>query len=170
MLKKLLYLFLVCVSAASCLKSKEDTGCPYQPSSVVAPAAEKDSLQAYLDSNNIQATLHPSGFYYEIVDPGTGTDSASLCSQIVINYKGQLTNGNVFDEQDNVLFVLGSLIEGWKKAIPMIKKGGKIKLYIPPTLGYGNTDVKNPNTGQVVIPARSILIFDVDLLNFSVEN
>lgn len=170
MLKNLFCLLCVAVFAVSCLKSKEDTGCPYQSSSIVAPAAEQDSVEAYLDSNNIQATHHPSGFYYEIINPGTGTDTASLCSQIVINYKGQLKNGTVFDEQSNVLFVLGSLIEGWKKAIPLIKKGGKIKLYIPPTLGYGNTDIKNPNTGQVVIPAKSMLIFDVDLLNFSVEN
>jgi FKBP-type peptidyl-prolyl cis-trans isomerase FkpA len=93
-----------------------------------------------------------------------------LCSQILISYKGTLKNGTVFDQQNNVIFVLGSLIEGWKKGIPLLKKGGSIKLYIPPSLGYGGTDVRDNNSGQVVIPANSMLIFDVTLTDYSVPN
>lgn len=113
--------------------------------------------------------MHPSGFYYKIINPGTGADSAKLCSQILINYKGKLVNGSVFEEQNNVIFVLGSLIEGWKKGIPLVKKGGEIQLFVPPSLAYGNQDVKN-GSGVVVIPAKSVLIFDVKLLDFSAGN
>jgi FKBP-type peptidyl-prolyl cis-trans isomerase FkpA len=38
-------------------------------------------------------------------------------------------------------------------------------LYIPPTLGYGSREIKD-NLGNVIIPANSILIFDIELLNF----
>ena len=58
---------------------------------------------------------------------------------------------------------LGSLIEGWKKGLLMLKTGGSIKLYIPPSLGYGYSDVTDPQTQAVIIPAGSMLIFDVTL-------
>lgn len=169
MLRILFGILCVSVVAVSCLKSNNDSGCPYGNTSVTAPMAEQDSIKAYLDSNDLEAVAHPSGFYYKIVTPGTGTDSVELCSQILINYKGQLKNGTVFDQNSNVILVLGSLIEGWKKGIPLLKKGGQIKLYIPPSLGYGNENITN-NNGQVVIPAKSMLIFDVTLLDYSVSN
>ena len=146
MLKYLSGLLLIALVAASCLKNNDDAGCPYT-----------------------EAVRHPSGFFYQIVESGTGTDTVDLCSQILITYKGMLRNGTVFDKGDNVIFVLGSLIEGWKKGIPLLKKGGSIKLFIPPTLGYGSEDLRD-NTNQVVIPANSMLIFDVKLLDYSVAN
>jgi FKBP-type peptidyl-prolyl cis-trans isomerase FkpA len=82
-----------------------------------------------------------------------------------VKYKGQLTNGNVFDQTTTpVSFNLGSLIEAWKKGIPMIKPGGKIKLYCPPSLAYGSQVIRD-NAGNTVIPANSILIFEVELTN-----
>lgn len=101
--------------------------------------------------------------YYQIQAQGSG-GSPNNCSSININYTGQLANGNVFDRGSNVAFTLGRLIEGWKKGLPLIQKGGKIKLYIPPTLGYGSSDIKDSN-GSVVIPANSMLIFEISLLD-----
>jgi FKBP-type peptidyl-prolyl cis-trans isomerase FkpA len=170
MIRYLSGLLLVSIIAVSCLKSKEDSSCPYRNVTTTAPANEQVSVKAYLDSNGIHdAVQHPSGFYYKILTQGSGTDTVELCSQILITYKGTLKDGTVFDQQNNVIFVLGSLIEGWKKGIPLLKKGGQIKLYIPPSLGYGNTDVRD-DSGQVVIPANSMLIFDVTLTDYSVSN
>lgn len=87
-----------------------------------------------------------------------------MCNRIGVRYKGMLTNGNVFDEQTNTFyFQLGELINAWKNGLMQIKSGGKIRLYVPPTLGYGSDDVKDRN-GNVVIPANSILIFDIELV------
>ena len=61
---------------------------------------------------------------------------------------------------------MGSLIEGWKMGLPLIQKGGKIRLYIPPSLGYGPNDLKDRNN-NVVIPGNSILIFDITLYDFN---
>ncbi len=152
-------LLVVLVLASSCLK--KDTGCSYSVSGKTAPAAEEQAVLTYLSNNSITATKHSSGMYYQILSPGTGT-GPNLCSNILINYAGKLTNGNVFDSQNNAVFVLGSLIEGWKIGLPMLKKGGQIRLFIPPTLGYGASDVKDPS-GNIIIPANSVLIFDITL-------
>ena len=168
MLRNLLCLLCVAVFAVSCFKNK-DNGCPYQSSNYVAPQAEQDALATYLDTNDIEATKHPNGFYYRIVNAGTGADSVGLCSQIQVGYEGRLVNGNVFDSSSNFIFVLGSVVEGWKKGVPLIRKGGEIVLYLPPSLGYGNVDRKNA-AGEVVIPGNSILIFTIKLFDYTIEN
>lgn len=169
MLRTLVILLCVSVFAASCLKNSSDAGCPYEASNINAPQAERDSIKAYLDTMNIQAEEHASGFFYQIVTPGTDNGQIGLCSEIMINYSGRLKSGAEFDKQSGIRFILGSLIEGWKKGIPLIKKGGQIKLYLPPTLAYGNNELKD-SQGQVVIPAKSMLIFDVTLLDYTIGN
>jgi FKBP-type peptidyl-prolyl cis-trans isomerase FkpA len=100
--------------------------------------------------------------YYTIDAAGSGND-ATICSTVSVKYKGMLTNGNIFDQSATpVSFQLGGLIEAWKKGIPMIKPGGKIKLYCPPMLAYGSQVIKDAS-GNVVIPANSILVFEVEL-------
>ena len=156
----LAFLVIVC---SSCVK--ENSECPYQESTVTAPQTEIDAVASYLSGAGItDAVKHPSGFYYKIVSPGTGTATPNLCSQIGINYKGQLTNGNVFDQSTQMaVFNLGQLIVGWQKGIPLIKTGGKINLYLPPSLAYGSQAIRDQQ-GNTLIPADSILIFTVDLV------
>jgi FKBP-type peptidyl-prolyl cis-trans isomerase FkpA len=162
-MKKFSLLLVLFVTLLTACKKKED--CPYTQSTTVAPDSEVAAVQQYLTTNNITGTTKDaSGFFYKIDLAGTGS-TPTMCSQIGILYKGQLTNGTVFDETTNGqirVFTLGQLIPGWKLGIPLIKPGGKIKLYIPPTLGYGANAIKD-NQGNVVIPANSILVFEVEL-------
>jgi FKBP-type peptidyl-prolyl cis-trans isomerase FkpA len=160
MRRTLLCLLCICVCAASCFK--KNNGCGTQDN-VVAPTLEQKAVKAYLDSNHITATLNPSGFYYSIVSQGSGT-TPNLCSHITVSYKGQLTNGNVFDQETGQIFTLGDLIDSWKKGLPLIQSGGEIKLYIPPSLGYGSAGSRD-NNGNIVVPPNSILIFDIDLIS-----
>jgi FKBP-type peptidyl-prolyl cis-trans isomerase len=96
---------------------------------------------------------------YYIIDAAGSGATANICSTVGVKYKGQLTNGTVFDQSaTTVTFPLDNLIEAWKKGIPIIKTGGKIKLYCPPSLAYGSQAVGT-------IPANSILIFEVELTN-----
>jgi len=146
----------------SCLK--KDTGCSYSDPTAVAPVAEQQALRTYLDSAGINATLSSKGFYYSISQAGSGKTPAQ-CSQITVAYKGWLTNGKNFDQQSSSVFTsLGSLIDGWREGIPLIKVGGDIKLYIPPSLGYGSKGITD-NSGSTVVPPNSITIFDISLLD-----
>lgn len=91
--------------------------------------------------------------------------SPDLCSQVSLSYSGKLTDGTQFDASSGVVFQLGSLIEGWKKGVPLIQKGGTIKLYVPPSLGYGPQPFRDQQ-GNIVIPGNSVLIFDVTIIDF----
>jgi FKBP-type peptidyl-prolyl cis-trans isomerase FkpA len=142
---------------------KKESGCGYSDHNVVAPLSEQQAVQAYLSSYSINsARKDSSGFYYEIIQDGTG-GNPNLCSQVELTYTGKLTNGSVF-ANESTAFTLGSSIDGLKKGIRLIQKGGHMKLYIPPTLAYGSKEYKD-NSG-VTIPPNSILIFDVKLNAF----
>lgn len=154
----------VVVIAGSC--KKEDT-CPFSDSGRSATTDERAYIAAYLSGNSIAATEHPSGVYYTVVTAGTG-GTAGICSGINVRYKGTfIPSGAQFDATSgtsSVSFQLGELIVGWQKALPMIKAGGKINLYIPPSLGYGPNNITD-NMGNVVIPGNSYLKFEIELLD-----
>ena len=163
-MKRLLVVLSAVILFSAC--SKTDDICKYDACAVSAPASEVAQLETYLTSAAITATKHCSGMYYTINAAGSG-GSPTICSTVGVKYKGMLTNGNVFDQSaTTVAFNLGNLIEAWKKGIPMIKPGGKITLYCPPSLAYGSQVIKD-NAGNVIIPANSILVFEVELVNFS---
>ena len=150
----------------SCLKNKDTGGnvCTYDTCATKAPASEIQALQSYLTSQGItNAVQHCSGVYYTVFAPGTGA-AITPCSAIVATYTGRFTNGNTFDQGTFQQYIaLQQLVKGWTNTIPMLKVGGKIKLYIPPSLGYGSQD-RTDNRGNVVIPGNSILVFDVEVI------
>lgn len=158
----LLGFILLATVCASC--AKDDTACNFIDSTVIASAGETASVQSYLTANTITGTtLHPAGFYYKVTQAGTGAAVVNLCSQVSVKYTGKLTNGTIFDQTTGTevrVFPLGQVILGWQKGVPLISAGGKITLYIPPSLGYGGSPVG-------VIPANSILIFDIELVAVS---
>ena len=160
-------IFLVCAVGISLVFSsclKKDSGCSYGNDNSVAPVEEQQEVKAYLDSSGITAGLDWRGYYYTVVESGSG-DTAKPCSQITVSYTGWLTNGKIFDQQSNAVFTsLGSLIDPWREGIPRIKKGGRIKLYIPPSLGYGSRSLTD-SFGNQVLPSNSIIIFDITLIS-----
>src|SRR3546814_16950516 len=60
---------------------------------------------------------------------------------------------------------LQAAIPGFEEALKLMPKGAKYRVWIKPDLGYG-ADEKKDQTGKVVIPANSILVFDIDMLDF----
>ncbi len=156
-MKKLLILFMAVLSLSCGSCSKEDTTC--DPPQQDVPESETTQLSEFLASRNITAEYDARGFYYIIEAQGTD-DRPDPCSQVRVNYKGTLTNGAKFDEQENIAFQLGGLITGWRMGIPLIGVGGKITLYLPPSLAYGSQ-------ASGSIPGNSILVFNIDLLEVS---
>ena len=150
----ILFLSLLLTGAGSCIK---DTGC--QDKTV---QSEQAAILAYATANGITATAHSSGLYYEITNPGSGA-TANLNSTVRVNYVGKyVSNGTIFDQTTvatgPVSFVLGSVIPGWQLGIPLIQKGGSIKLIIPSSFAYGCA-------GRGSIPSNAILYFEIELLD-----
>ncbi len=121
--------------------------------------ADEKIIKQYISDKGLSAKATGSGLYYVIDTEGTG-DHPNINSTVTVVYRGTLTDGTEFDKSSTsgASFKLSSVIKGWQEGIPLFKKGGKGKLLIPSALGYGNQA-----TGK--IPASSVLIFDVELLD-----
>jgi FKBP-type peptidyl-prolyl cis-trans isomerase len=126
------------------------------------------------NSNQQQQTMpegNPNSVVIQDVKVGTGV-AATPGSHLTVSYVGKLQDGTIFDASANhggtFPFTLGAgqVIPGWEQGIQGMKEGGERILVIPPTLGYGSQDIKD-QSGNIVIPANSTLIFDVTLVNVS---
>ena len=155
--------FAFLFTSAGCLKGVEERKCNYDPCALKAPASEVEALRTYLATNNITATEHCSGLFYTIENAGTGK-TPQACYRVSVNYIGMLTDGSVFDRSlQPVTFSLNGVIRGWTNGVPLVKEGGRVILYIPPSLGYGSQEVRDEQ-GVVRIPPNSNLVFEIDLL------
>jgi peptidyl-prolyl cis-trans isomerase A (cyclophilin A) len=107
-------------------------------------------------------TTTASGLMYEVLTPGTGA-SPSKTSTVSVKYTGSLLDGTVFDSTGTgapASFRADQVIPGWTEALLMMKKGGKMRLVVPPDLGYGARGYPG------VIPGNAYLVFEVELVGF----
>ena len=158
-MKKVLIGLFIVAAFCGCLKNETNSfSCNYDECGTVAPSTEIDSLKKYLATHAIVATQHCSGAFFSVDDEGSGA-APSACSNIAFTYEGRLLNGNVFDSSltNPVVGPVSSLITGVKLGALKIRTGGRIHMYIPPSLGYGST--ANPK-----VPANSYLVFDMKIL------
>ena len=133
--------------------------------------APVDQAAAFLARNRHQPGVMQtaSGVEYQVLKPGTGTATPTDDDVALINYEGTLTDGTTFDKspQPTPMPVKG-VVPGFSEAMKMMPKGAKYRFWIPPALAYGDKDQKD-QTGKVVIPAHSVLIFTVDMLDWKSE-
>lgn len=159
-MKAIKYLLLfVCVAA--CLSAcKKNSGLDDFD---VVGQFNKDTtaIRAFAVANNIPVVKDPTfNIFYQILAPGEGGNVTTM-SNITVNYKGSLLDGTVFDETTSdkpLTFFLSTAITGWQAGLPLIKKGGRIRLLLPSYYGYGNLANKR-------IPANSVLDFTIDLID-----
>jgi FKBP-type peptidyl-prolyl cis-trans isomerase FkpA len=122
-------------------------------------------LREYFARNNLQPMKTTTGLYYVISRKGEG-EHAKMGESATVNYTGKLMNGQAFDSNTDsafkhpqpLAFTVGKAIKGWDEGLQLLNKGAKATFYIPSSLAYGARDQRN-------IPANSILIFDVELLD-----
>ncbi len=104
----------------------------------------------------------PSGFYYEILKEGTGPHP-TMSDKVKLHYHGTLIDGTVFDSSVErgtpASFSMGGVIKGFSGGLTKAKVGGKVRIYIPSELGYGD----NPRPGGKIKPGDA-LIFECELL------
>ncbi|MEJ6980645.1 FKBP-type peptidyl-prolyl cis-trans isomerase [Pedobacter sp. P351] len=150
--KTLLFLLFVSVAFTACKKSD-----PYDPAKQLQK--EEELIKNYLAANNITAQRHSTGVYYVITEPGTGSVTYTTATNVTVTYSLSLLGGQVIPQPTApVELTLGGVIAGWQIGVPLIQKGGKIRLFVPSVYAYGQQS-------QGSIPANSILDFDIDLLD-----
>lgn len=108
-----------------------------------------------------------SGLYYKILDPGVD-EKPTLEDSVLVNYKGTLIDGTQFDSSydrgEPAEFPLNGVVPGFGEGLTKIGAGGKIILYIPSELGYGNS----PRPGGPIKPGDA-LIFECELIEVNPE-
>jgi FKBP-type peptidyl-prolyl cis-trans isomerase len=104
----------------------------------------------------------PSGFYYEILQKGEGK-SPTMSDTVKLHYHGTLIDGTVFDSSVDrgqpASFPMSGVIKGFSGGLTKTQVGGKVRIYIPSELGYGD----NPRPGGKIKPGDA-LIFECELL------
>jgi FKBP-type peptidyl-prolyl cis-trans isomerase len=109
-------------------------------------------------------TKRSDNLYVQDIVVGTGTEATN--GRILrVTYSGFLINGTKFDSNvggTTFAFRLGdrAVIDGWDQGLVGMRVGGKRKLVIGSTLGYGSR-------GSGAIPGNATLVFDVELVSVS---
>ena len=104
-----------------------------------------------------------SGLRYidEVVGAG---DSPKAGRNVTVHYTGTLENGTKFDSSVDkgqpytFRIGMGAVIKGWDEGVMTMKVGGKRRLIIPASLGYGIAG------SPPKIPPNATLLFEVELL------
>ncbi|APG63369.1 peptidylprolyl isomerase [Sphingorhabdus lutea] len=127
--------------------------------------AQYSSNEAFLADNagNSGVTTTPSGLQIETIRKGEGPSPTDE-DVALVKYKGMLRDGTVFDENEQAPMPVAGVVPGFSEALKLMQRGGQYRIWIPSALGYGDQDV--PPQGEVKIPGGSVLIFEVDLLEY----
>lgn len=101
-----------------------------------------------------------SGLLYKIIEKGDTSIVASAKDTVWVNYTGTLIDGKEFDSNkkagEPVQMMVDNVVPGFKEGLQLVGQGGKIELYIPAELGYGER-------GNRGIEPNSTLIFEVEV-------
>ena len=116
--------------------------------------------QYFIDHNITDAESTNTGLYFRVTKDGTGIPPF-LETIIKVEYKGYLIDGTVFEDfSDNAINIpLKSTIDGWQQGLQAFNRGSEGQLFIPSSLAYGRKK-------QGDIPAYSVLIFDIELIDY----
>ena len=103
------------------------------------------------------------GLHYAVLNSGDiNSKSPELSDTITAHFHGTLTDGTVFwssvESNEPLTIQLSGLIEGCQKVLSLMKINDKWRVYIDPSMAYGDE-------GRPGIPSNSILVFDIELLD-----
>jgi len=135
---------------------------------VIIAVASLDKVLYKNPQTKEEITMQPSDdtvteLAIEDLKVGTGAEVKNG-NAVTVDYKGTLTDGKQFDssydrgEPFSFKVGEGSVIAGWDQGLLGMKVGGKRKLTIPSSLGYGEAG------SPPVIPPNATLIFEIELL------
>ncbi|NVJ27918.1 MULTISPECIES: FKBP-type peptidyl-prolyl cis-trans isomerase [Myxococcus] len=162
MFRSLLLCAALMLPLAGCDSDEVDT----PPPDTGNPDNGDPTKVTYAESLNVDLaamTRSSSGLYtQDLGEPGAG-DVATAGKRVYVHYTGWLPDGKKFDSsagKSPIDFTLGqgSVIDGWDQGIVGMRVGGKRRLVIPSSLGYG------AQGSSGAIPPYSVLVFDTELI------
>lgn len=143
----------------------EPTPCvPIAPTGITGQAPDSDGNAPGIPPLTGQAVSTASGLKYidEVVGTGSPVDP---CQVVTVHYTGWLADGTKFDSSVDrgrpypLTLGVRSVIPGWDEGLASMNVGGKRRLILPPSLGYGERG------SPPRIPPNAVLIFDVEILD-----
>lgn len=127
---------------------------------VAQKVKEKEFFEANAKKQGVKTT--DFGLQYIVLESGTGKTPGPN-DNVTVHYTGTLIDGTKFDSSidrnEPATFPVNGVIQGWTKALQMMKEGDKWRIFIPYSLGYGERGAGG------AIPPYSTLIFDVELIS-----
>lgn len=126
-------------------------------------AMQIEKNEAFVKELEANAAIQKSesGLYYEIIESGDD-QRATRADQVKVHYTGTLIDGTVFDSSvergQPATFPVSGVVPGFAEGVQLVGKGGKVKLYIKPELGYGERGAGG------AIPPNAFILFDVEML------
>ena len=135
-----------------------------------AGSAEENSAAgiAYVESlkaEDSEIQTAESGLNYTILEPGA-EQKPKMSDSVLVHYRGTRIDGTQFDSSYDrgqpAEFPLNGVVPGFGEGLTKIGEGGKIVLYIPSELAYGN----NPRPGGAIQPGDT-LVFECELIKIN---
>lgn len=159
------------------VREEENKKIAAQKIAIAQETAEK--LAKEFETQRGKLTTLPSGLKMLYIEKGTGK-KPKIGSYALVNYAGYFTNGRLFDSNIKEIEEIhnkynpakeprglynpvpmqcspeAQLAAGFREGLLLMKVGDKVRLFVPPHLGYGDVDY-GP------IPANSELVFDLEI-------
>jgi len=120
------------------------------------------AAEAFLSENKKKIDIKetPTGLQYRALKEGDG-EKPNADEKVKVHYVGRLIDGTKFDSSidrgEPAEFGLNQVIKGWTEGLQLMKVGSKYEFFIHPKIAYGSRP-------RPQIPANSLLIFEVELL------
>lgn len=127
-------------------------------------------LEQYIASNNLQVTKDPSGFYYQVVSPGTGElyqNTDSVLYHFVIKSLTGTTYYDTHTDADNIgtlvgysdKIILSKSIPALRTTIQNLAPGGVANVLLPSQLAFGKngeSSINVPSNEPVIISVTTL--------------
>lgn len=130
--------------------------------------AQPDAAATFLAANRARKGVveTPSGLQYQVLFAGEPGKRPGDDAMALVIYEGKLTNGTTFDKSPWFTpMPVAGVVPGFAEALKLMPAGARYRFWIKPDLAYG-AQAQKDGSGREIIPANSVLVFDIRMLDF----
>lgn len=115
---------------------------------------DEAKIQAYIKQNNLTMTKDPAGFYYQVLNQGTGAPllnkDSVFYSLAVKSLSGtSFYNTATYSTEGTYLGYLSP--EAYRIALTGVNRGGKVRVILPSYLAYGKNGTETVPSNEVIL-------------------